>query len=153
MDDRYDKIFEEIKNAGMDLLMDDFSMGRTSITVLQKNYFNFIKIDGGLIQNIYNERSCSIVESIVKLGKQLNFKVVAEFVETKEQYDILKKNGLRLLSGIPVLQGYAYIRHRSAADGTKQNRTRNERGRRNGIARRGSALTTADVTKITCLIL
>lgn len=124
VDDRYDKVFEEIKNAGMDLLMDDFSMGRTSITVLQKNYFNFIKIDGGLIQNIYNERSCSIVESIVKLGKQLNFKVVAEFVETKEQYDILKK------MGCDFFQGYLYYKDMPISDIavllTEQNKTARE---------------------------
>lgn len=124
VDDRYDKAFEEIKNAGMELLMDDFSMGRTSITVLQKNYFDFIKIDGGLIQNIYNERSRSIVESIVKLGKQLNFKVVAEFVETKEQYDILKK------MGCDFFQGYLYYKDMPISDVaallTEQNKTARE---------------------------
>lgn len=123
-DDRYDKVFEEIKNAGMELLMDDFSMGRTSITVLQKNYFSFIKIDGGLIQNIYNERSRSIVESIVKLGKQLNFKVVAEFVETQEQYDILKK------MGCDFFQGYLYYKDMPISDIavllTEQNKTARE---------------------------
>ena len=124
VDDRYDKVFEEIKNAGMDLLMDDFSMGRTSITVLQKNYFNFIKIDGGLIQNIYNERSRSIVESIVKLGKQLNFKVVAEFVETQEQYDILKE------MSCDYFQGYLYYKDMPISDIavllTEQNKTARE---------------------------
>lgn len=108
----------------MELLMDDFSMGRTSITVLQKNYFSFIKIDGGLIQNIYNERSRSIVESIVKLGKQLNFKVVAEFVETQEQYDILKE------MGCDFFQGYLYYKDMPISDVavllTEQNKTARE---------------------------
>lgn len=124
VDDRCDKVFEEIKNAGMELLMDDFSMGRTSITVLQKNYFGFIKIDGGLIQNIYNERSRSIVESIVKLGKQLNFKVVAEFVETQEQYDMLKE------MGCDFFQGYLYYKDMPISDVaallTEQNKTARE---------------------------
>ena len=79
-------------------------MGHTSISFLQKNYFNFVKIDGNLVKNIDNERCRSIVESIVKLGNQLDFNVVAEYVETKEQKEILNDMGCY------IYQGYLYYK-------------------------------------------
>lgn len=96
--------FEELKQAEIEVLMDDFSMGNTSITILQKNYFNYVKIDGNLIKHLDNERSKSIVSSVVQLGRQLNFSVIAEYVETESQRDML------LQMGCNVFQGYLYYR-------------------------------------------
>lgn len=100
----YLEVFNKIKSANIDIIMDDFSMGHTSISFLQKNYFNYIKIDGNLIKNIDNERCKSIVESIVQLGKQLNFNVIAEYVETEKQKDILYDMGCY------IYQGYLYYK-------------------------------------------
>ena len=84
--------------------MDDFSMGHTSISILQKNYFDYIKIDGNLIKQLSNERSQSIVSSIVHLGEELDFNVIAEYVETAEQRDMLLGMGCR------IFQGYLYYK-------------------------------------------
>ena len=84
--------------------MDDFSMGNTSITILQKNYFDFVKIDGSLIRNLENERTRSIVSSIIQLGQQLNFSIIAEYVETEKQRDQL------LAMGCNIFQGYLYYK-------------------------------------------
>ena len=100
----YANIFNELKAEHIEVLMDDFSMGHTSISILQKNYFDYIKIDGKLIKQIENERIRSIVSSIAKLGKELNFKVIAEYVETEKQRDIL------LGMGCEIFQGYLYYK-------------------------------------------
>ena len=102
--DDYDSVFNELKAEHIRLFMDDFSMGHTSISILQKSYFDFIKIDGKLIKQIENERIQSIVSSIAKLGKDLNFKVIAEYVETQKQRDIL------LSLGCDIFQGYLYYK-------------------------------------------
>lgn len=52
----YQDIFDKIRKAGIEVSMDDFSMGHTSITILQKNYFDYVKIDGNLIRALENER-------------------------------------------------------------------------------------------------
>ena len=102
--------FDELKSV-VDVQMDDFSMGHTSISILQKNYFNYIKIDGNLVRMLdKNERSRSIVSSIVRLGKQLNFTVIAEFVETPEQRDMLAEMGCH------IYQGYLYYKDMPADD-------------------------------------
>ena len=100
----YSTAFNEIREAGIEILMDDFSMGHTSIAFLQKNYFDYVKIDGNLIKALSNERSQSIVSSIVNLGRELNFKVIAEFVETEKQKEKL------LDMGCGIFQGYLYYR-------------------------------------------
>ena len=100
----YSEGFNELRQAGVEVHMDDFSMGHTSIAILQKNYFDYIKIDGNLIKQLDNERIRSIVASIVKLGKELNFKVIAEYVETEKQRDIL------LGMGCDIFQGYLYYK-------------------------------------------
>ena len=79
-------------------------MGNTSITILKKNYFDYVKIDGSLVKALDNERVRSIVSSIINLGKQLNFEIVAEYVETKEQRDKL------LEIGCEIFQGYLYYK-------------------------------------------
>lgn len=96
--------FDELKQAGIEVLMDDFSMGNTSITILQKNYFDYVKIDGNLIKRLNNERCMSIVSSIVQLGTQLNFSVIAEYVETENQRKKLSE------IGCDIFQGYLYYK-------------------------------------------
>lgn len=100
----YSEIFANIKKAGIEILMDDFSMGHTSIAILQMNYFDYVKIDGSLIKDLNNDRSRSIVASITNLGKELKFEVIAEYVETKEQRDYL------LDLDCHIFQGYLYYK-------------------------------------------
>lgn len=102
--DVYQVAFEQIKRSGIRVFMDDFSMGNTSITILQKNYFDFVKMDGSLIRNLDNERTRSIVASIIQLGQRLNFRVIAEYVETEEQKEQL------LAMGCDTFQGYLYYK-------------------------------------------
>lgn len=80
-----------IRNMGFSLAIDDFSMGSTSIKYLQTNLFTLIKLDGQLTRDIVdNERSRDIVASITKLSHDFNIKVLAEYVETEEQRQILE---------------------------------------------------------------
>ena len=79
-------------------------MGNTSIRFLQDTMFNYVKLDGSLVKNLDNDRALNIVESIVNLGKTLNFEVIAEYVETQEQKDILYKLGCYNY------QGYLYYK-------------------------------------------
>ena len=102
--DGVSEAFEALKDAKIGIFMDDFSMGHTAISLLRKNYFNYIKIDGQLIRDLDNERSQSIVASIIELGKGLNFKVIAEYVETEKQRKLLEE------LGCTIYQGYLYYK-------------------------------------------
>ncbi len=88
---------------GIELSMDDFSMGNTSLKYLQRNLFSHVKLDGQIVQNMMdNERSQEIIASIIQLGKSINFQVVAEYVDSVEKRDRLWE------LGCDYLQGYLY---------------------------------------------
>ena len=101
-DEIVDKICR-IRERGHKFLIDDFGMGHTSLVYLQTNYFEIVKLDGSLTRDVLiNNRNNDIIESIVNLGKSLNFQTVAEYVETREQRDKLAE------LGCDIFQGYLY---------------------------------------------
>lgn len=90
-----------LRNKGLKIALDDFGTGYSSITYLKKLPIDIIKLDGSYINSKFNkEKDRSIVKFIVLLAKDLNFKVVAEGIETIEQLEYLK--GINCESG----QGY-----------------------------------------------
>lgn len=94
---------ERLNRLGHTLLIDDFGMGHTSLIYLQSNYFGVVKLDGSLVKNLMdNETNQKIISSIVELGKELDVKIIAEYVETAEQRDLLQKLGCHWY------QGYLY---------------------------------------------
>ena len=91
---------ERLKNFGHVLLIDDFGMGHTSLVYLQSNYFGVVKLDGSLVKKLEeNKTNQKIVASIVELGNELNVKVIAEYVETKQQRDLLHDLGCNWYQG------------------------------------------------------
>ncbi|SCY71779.1 PTS system, lactose/cellobiose family IIC component [Lachnospiraceae bacterium XBB2008] len=96
-------LMNKIRAFGYTFALDDFSMGHTSLQYLQHNQFDIVKLDGNLVRSLlYNERTKEIISSIVYLSKSLDFTVLAEFVETKEQKEALEEIGCL------VYQGYLY---------------------------------------------
>lgn len=95
----------ELRKHGIKLSMDDFGMGHSSMTYLQENIFDEVKLDGSLVKHLLeNERTREIVISITQMAEKLNFNVVAEFVETEKQISILKS------VGCTIYQGYYYAK-------------------------------------------
>lgn len=94
-----------LKQAGIEFSMDDFGMGHSSVLLLQENLFDEVKLDGTLMEKLLsNERSRNIISSIVKMSDDLHFRVVAEYVETLEQKQVLLELGCK------IYQGYYYSR-------------------------------------------
>lgn len=94
---------QNLKDKGHHFLIDDFGMGHASIMYLQTNTFSIVKLDGAITRDVIdNKRHQDILRSIIYLGDLLQFTTVAEFVETKEQMELLKE------LGIDVFQGYYY---------------------------------------------
>lgn len=99
-DEEFERVLDKVKELGFMIAIDDFSMGSTSIKYLQKNQFDIVKLDGSIVKEMMtNERSKEIISSIVYLAKSLNFKVLAEYVETEEQRQILEEIGCSYYQG------------------------------------------------------
>ena len=102
-DDRTHAAFDRIREMGIDLAIDDFSMGQTSLEYLKDSLFDVIKIDGSLVKGLTTHANCrEIISSIVRLSSTLNLTVIAECVETEEERDILHE------IGCDNYQGYLY---------------------------------------------
>lgn len=92
---------ESLKKYGLKIALDDFGTGYSSLTHLKKLPIDVIKLDKSFVNSISkNNIDTSIIKYVLYLADDINFEVVAEGIETKEQYLFLEKN--RCKSG----QGY-----------------------------------------------
>lgn len=102
-DETTKKALKSLRQMGIHLAIDDFSMGQTSINYLKDNLFDIIKLDGSLVSSLVTSNNTKdIISSIVKLAKSLKLSVIAEFVDTEE-----KKQSLHDV-GCDIYQGYLY---------------------------------------------
>ena len=85
------------------LLLDDFGSGVSSFSTIRDYAFDILKIDMGFIKNLeHNERTRSIVSSIVDMAHSIGMQTIAEGAETQEQVNYLEQ------SGCDYIQGYFY---------------------------------------------
>lgn len=81
------------------IVMDDFGVGNSSLSRLKSLPFSQIKIDKSFVNDIHSNNGLAIVDAIIRIGKSLGMSVLAEGVETESQMDILKNSGCRLFQG------------------------------------------------------
>lgn len=83
-------IINKLRNMGVYTSIDDFGIGYSSLSYLQKFSFNELKIDRSFIMKLDELATQTIVKAIIEIAHTLEMDVIAEGVETKEQRDILK---------------------------------------------------------------
>ena len=86
-----DKFIFKYREKGIRIAIDDFGTGFSNFSHILKVKPDYIKIDGSLIKNInVDENSYQMVKSIVDFSKSLKIKVIAEYIHSKEVYDIVR---------------------------------------------------------------
>ncbi len=81
-----------IKQLGVDIYLDDFGTGYSALSYLTKCPISVIKIDKSFIENITNKQSdVKLIRAIVMMAKNLELPIVAEGVETRQQWDFLQR--------------------------------------------------------------
>ncbi|MBV5320414.1 MAG: EAL domain-containing protein [Sulfuricurvum sp.] len=100
-----------IKSKGFKISIDDFGTGYSSLSYLKHLPIDKLKIDISFIRNITMEpKNQTIVKTIIDLAKGLGMTTIAEGVETLEELEFLR------LNGIDSIQGYYYHRPLSFSD-------------------------------------
>ncbi|MBV8520183.1 MAG: EAL domain-containing protein [Acidobacteria bacterium] len=84
------KVLDALRERGLNLWLDDFGTGFSSVTHLQHFPIDGLKIPGAFMKELPGDRrSRAIVKALVMLAHDLGLEVIAEEVETQEQLDFL----------------------------------------------------------------
>lgn len=91
-----------LKDLGCYFSLDDFGSGLSSFSYLKNLKVDFLKIDGAFVRDIVDDPiDRAMVESINQVGHIMGVKTIAEYVESAEILEILRK------IGVDIAQGYA----------------------------------------------
>lgn len=104
---------ETLGDMGVGLSLDDFGTGYSSLAHLRRLPIDTLKIDRTFISDVATDAAdAAIANTIVTLGHSLNMEVIAEGVETRDQWDFVRD------LGCDAMQGYYYSRPMNAEDFT-----------------------------------
>lgn len=89
-----------LKQLGFKISIDDFGTGYSSLSYLVRFPLDIIKIDRSFIQHITSlDEKQAIVDAIIQMSHRLNLKVIAEGVESSQQFDLLRKMNCDMIQG------------------------------------------------------
>jgi EAL domain-containing protein (putative c-di-GMP-specific phosphodiesterase class I) len=94
------RVMEILRDRGAKFALDDFGTGYSSFAYLQQLPIQFLKIDKSFVAGVTSVNADgSIVENIISLAHTLELKVIAEGVETEEQFNALIALGCDYFQG------------------------------------------------------
>ena len=93
-------LLNRLRELGVDISIDDFGTGHSSLSYLKKLPITKLKIDQSFVQNLEESKEDrAIARTIIELGRGLGLKVLAEGVESEGQRDFIYANGCELMQG------------------------------------------------------
>jgi len=105
------KMLTQLSNMGIELSIDDYGTGFSSLSYLKQLPVSYLKIDKSFVMNIYSDDDDAvIVRSTIDLAHNLGLKVIAEGVENQDIWDILE------ILRCDYLQGFLMCKPVPAAD-------------------------------------
>lgn len=104
-DERIQRQLDAFRDAGMQVALDDFGTGYSSLSYLRKFNIDFLKIDQSFVANLSPDGpDLALCEAVILLAHKLGLRVVAEGIESREQYELLAA------AGCDYGQGYLFAR-------------------------------------------
>ena len=94
------KALAELRELGVSLSIDDFGTGYSSLSYLSRFPLDELKIDRSFVVEAANSpEDASLVRAIIAMAKGLGLKLVAEGVETDQQYAFMTEEGAHVIQG------------------------------------------------------
>ena len=118
-----ERVVKELSRLGVRIAIGDFGVGYSSLAYLRRLLVSQIKLDRGIIGGLPNDAGSGIiVAALVEIAKRLKYQVIAEGVETREQFEYLEAVGCEAGQGfyfgapISADEIRAYLQDHRAAD-------------------------------------
>lgn len=98
--DRALKVLSELRQIGIKISIDDFGTGYSSLNYLKRLPLDKLKIDRSFVRDLPRDgNDVAITQAIIAISSKLGLAVIAEGVETREQYQFLRDNGCNQIQG------------------------------------------------------
>ena len=97
---KFAQVIQEFRKVGVLIAIDDFGSGYANYQHILMLKPDYIKIDGSLVKNVVTDNDSQIlIKSIIDFAHKLNITVIAEYVENKEIFELLKEYGVDEFQG------------------------------------------------------
>lgn len=94
------EVFEAYRKEGFRTAIDDFGAGYAGLNLLADFQPDILKIDMKLIRDIGQSKvKQTLVRSIQQIGEELGIRLIAEGIETEDEYKYLRDTGITLMQG------------------------------------------------------
>jgi EAL domain-containing protein (putative c-di-GMP-specific phosphodiesterase class I) len=108
------EVFEAYRKEGFRTAIDDFGAGYAGLNLLADFQPDILKIDMKLIRDIsQNKVKQTLVRSIQQISEELGIQLIAEGIETEDEYKYLRDSGITLMQGYffqkPMLEAFQDI--------------------------------------------
>ncbi len=98
--ERVSRVFQDLKQLGFSMCLDDFGAGAASFQYLRALEVDFVKIDGTYTRRLLDsDRDSLLIRNLCELCRDLNIKTIAEMVELEAQVDELRSLGIHMGQG------------------------------------------------------
>ncbi len=95
-----EQVLRQLRDMGVSVAIDDFGTGYSSLIMLKRFPINRLKVDASFVRGLdSNENDRTIASAIVSLAREMQLETVAEGVETREQFNFLRKIGCTMFQG------------------------------------------------------
>jgi diguanylate cyclase (GGDEF)-like protein/PAS domain S-box-containing protein len=90
----------EYRNKGIEVSIDDFGTGFSSLSYLKQFDIDYLKIDRSFVKDLTsNDSDLALTEAIIVMAHKLGIKTIAEGVETEQQRNLLESFGCDYMQG------------------------------------------------------
>ena len=90
----------QLRDLGVQIAMDDFGTGFSSLSYLTRFPLDRIKIDKSFVSECGEQDDCeAIVRAVIAMGRDLGIEITAEGVETRQQLEMLERAGCGEIQG------------------------------------------------------